>query len=56
MGFRIVLYTSILFFRHNCALAQRSNTVFVTAILGVFSWWLYVYAKLAGDTDGALDI
>jgi hypothetical protein len=35
---------------------QGSNTIFVTACLGVFSWWLYVYARLAGDLDGSLDI
>ena len=36
--------------------AQGSGTVFVTAGPGVFSWWLCVYATLAGDPDVVLGI
>jgi hypothetical protein len=50
-------YTQAVCFLGTTAIfAQGSNTVFVTAGPGVFSWWLYVNVRLAGDPDGAPDI
>jgi hypothetical protein len=36
--------------------AQGSNTIFGTVRPGVFSWWLYVCARLAGGPDVFLGI
>ena len=56
MGFRIA-YTLAGCFPETIAIcAQGSSTGFVVVGLGVFSLWLYVCARLVGESEVCLSI